>query len=134
MSMHRTLAVLLALLPVVPAPGALDDTDRPATPAEPDQAPAKEYLQDPQDYFRAGEADQLSREAAQLLERVAGEYAAGTSDVNGNLVERARKELMRQLDVGKRAPAIEGEDIDGKRFKLSDYRGKVVLLDFWGNW
>ena len=36
--------------------------------------------------------------------------------------------------VGKAAPEIEGEDIDGEKFKLSDYRGKVVLLDFWGNW
>lgn len=36
--------------------------------------------------------------------------------------------------VGKTAPEISGEDIDGKSFKLSDYRGKVVLLDFWGNW
>jgi hypothetical protein len=32
------------------------------------------------------------------------------------------------------APEIEGEDQDGVAFKLSDYRGKVVLLDFWGNW
>ena len=38
------------------------------------------------------------------------------------------------LAVGKPAPEIEGEDIDGMAFKLSDYRGKVVLLDFWGNW
>jgi len=29
------------------------------------------------------------------------------------------------------APAIEGDDLAGKRFKLSDFRGKVVLLDFW---
>jgi cytochrome oxidase Cu insertion factor (SCO1/SenC/PrrC family) len=36
--------------------------------------------------------------------------------------------------VGQEAPEIEGEDIDGKQFKLSDYRGKVVLLDFWGHW
>ena len=38
------------------------------------------------------------------------------------------------LAAGKLAPEIEGEDIDGQTFKLSDYRGKVVLLDFWGNW
>jgi hypothetical protein len=38
------------------------------------------------------------------------------------------------LKVGNIAPEIEGEDIDGKTFKLSDYRGKVVLLDFWGHW
>ncbi len=38
------------------------------------------------------------------------------------------------LQVGMTAPEIEGEDIDGVPFKLSDYRGKVVLLDFWGDW
>ena len=38
------------------------------------------------------------------------------------------------LRVGTEAPEIAGEDIDGSPFKLSDYRGKVVLLDFWGNW
>jgi hypothetical protein len=26
---------------------------------------------------------------------------------------------------------MEGEDRVGRRFKLSDYRGKVVLIDFW---
>jgi cytochrome oxidase Cu insertion factor (SCO1/SenC/PrrC family) len=39
-----------------------------------------------------------------------------------------------QPAIGEAAPEIEGEDIDGKPFKLSDYRGKVVMLDFWGNW
>lgn len=36
--------------------------------------------------------------------------------------------------LGKLAPEIIGEDIDGRPIKLSDYRGKVVMLDFWGNW
>ncbi|MCR9245427.1 MAG: redoxin domain-containing protein [bacterium] len=34
----------------------------------------------------------------------------------------------------KMAPEIEGVDFDGTRFRLSDYRGKVVMLDFWGHW
>jgi hypothetical protein len=38
------------------------------------------------------------------------------------------------LDEGKRAFEISGKDTDGKDFNLSDYRGKVVLLDFWGHW
>ncbi|MCA9291862.1 MAG: redoxin domain-containing protein [Phycisphaerales bacterium] len=38
------------------------------------------------------------------------------------------------LAVGKTAPEIEGVDQDGKPMKLSDYRGKVVLVDFWGDW
>jgi hypothetical protein len=36
--------------------------------------------------------------------------------------------------IGQVAPEISGEDVDGKPMKLSDYRGKVVVLDFWGNW
>ncbi len=45
----------------------------------------------------------------------------------------AKSELytLRNLSVGKVAPDVEAEDQDGKSFKLSDYRGKVVLLDFW---
>ena len=38
------------------------------------------------------------------------------------------------VEVGQLAPEIVGEDIEGKQFKLTDYRGKVVFLDFWGNW
>ena len=36
--------------------------------------------------------------------------------------------------VGCEAPEIVAKDIQGVEFKLSDYRGKVVLLDFWGFW
>jgi cytochrome oxidase Cu insertion factor (SCO1/SenC/PrrC family) len=33
--------------------------------------------------------------------------------------------------VNQSAPDVTGVDQDGKAFKLSDYRGKVVMLDFW---
>ena len=38
------------------------------------------------------------------------------------------------VHIGDLAPEIEGADVNGDRFKLSDYKGKVVVLDFWGNW
>jgi len=49
---------------------------------------------------------------------------------------KAKSELfdLRHLTVGKAAPDVEGEDQDGKKFKLSDYKGKVVLLDFWSQY
>jgi hypothetical protein len=50
------------------------------------------------------------------------------------LQARDKPETQTPILVGKPAPEIEGEDIDGVKFKLSDYRGKVVLLDFWGHW
>jgi peroxiredoxin len=35
---------------------------------------------------------------------------------------------------GGATPALELEDVDGKLHRLSDYRGKVVLLNFWATW
>lgn len=39
-----------------------------------------------------------------------------------------------RLQIGMVAPEIEGLDLDGVEFKLSEYRGKVVVIDFWGDW
>ena len=36
--------------------------------------------------------------------------------------------------VGNQAPEIAGTDMDGKPIRLSDHRGKVVLVSFWGTW
>ncbi|MGE3164467.1 MAG: peroxiredoxin family protein [Planctomycetota bacterium] len=38
------------------------------------------------------------------------------------------------LAIGSIAPEILGKDLYGQPMKLSDYRGKVVVLDFWGDW
>jgi len=42
--------------------------------------------------------------------------------------------LKKSLVAGKKAPDIEGQDAEGSKFRLSDYRGKVVLLTFSANW
>jgi thiol-disulfide isomerase/thioredoxin len=49
-------------------------------------------------------------------------------------VAEGHLEEMRSLVVGKPAPEIDGVDFDGKPLKLSDHRGKVVALVFWGTW
>jgi thiol-disulfide isomerase/thioredoxin len=36
--------------------------------------------------------------------------------------------------VGQVASPLEGKDFDDKLVKSSDYKGKVIVLDFWGNW
>ena len=55
---------------------------------------------------------------------------------NSNEINQLREILreLRELVIGKVAPDIVGKDADGVEFKLSDYRGKVVVLDFWGEW
>ncbi len=46
----------------------------------------------------------------------------------------SRPRVPQQVKAGRPAPEISGEDLNGQVFKLSDYRGKVVLLSFWANW
>ncbi len=84
---------------------------------------------------RKADAGELSREAEKLLEQVVDQYG-NVKHGQTTLAGMAKPWLfeLRYLAVGMTPPDIEGEDIDGKKFKLSDYRGKVVVLDFWGNW
>ncbi len=39
-----------------------------------------------------------------------------------------------RLVVGARPFALNGQTLDGKTISLDDYKGKVVLLDFWATW
>jgi hypothetical protein len=89
----------------------------------------KDYLEELHRQDRA----KVLKEVETLLERAAHKYAEVKNGVGPTVGQQATAELfeIRHLAVGKEAPDIEGEDQDGKRFKLSDYRGKVVLLDFW---
>ena len=76
-----------------------------------------------------------AKQAEDYFEQVIKNFA----DLEGNygtLAAQARTALfeIRTLGIGRPAPEIEGQDVEGKAFKLSEYRGKVVLIDFWGDW
>ena len=76
--------------------------------------------------------------AEKLYESLVANYGDLTSAMTrGKTFKEAAGNALFQLkylSIGKVAPDIEGEDLDGVAFKLSDYRGKVVVLDFWGDW
>jgi hypothetical protein len=101
----------------------------------------KQYLGDDR-YQKLSMADAgtFEKPALELFKRVQKEY--GTVKLNpgteweSTLGERASASVfeIENLAVGKVTPDIAGEDIDGVAFRLSDYRGKVVMLDFWGFW
>jgi thiol-disulfide isomerase/thioredoxin len=44
------------------------------------------------------------------------------------------KGVFPDLSVGSKAPEVVSQDIDGKKVKLSDLKGKVVVLDIWATW
>ena len=78
---------------------------------------------------RGKPSDEQKAKAAELM-AAAGKLATGelADRLAGPNFEKER------LQIDMKAPDIAGEDMDGVSFKLSDYRGKVVVLDFWGFW
>jgi peroxiredoxin len=84
---------------------------------------------------KAGDT-QTVMEAAQMFERVVSESGRAADSDDVKLADDARSELfeLRHLGIGRMAPEIEGVALDGQKMKLSDYRGKVVVLTFWGTW
>ena len=87
--------------------------------------------------LRTADTGAIRREAEAILERVKADYG-DVKYLNGmvltdeTLATVADRELadVRTLAVGQIAPEIAGEDVDGKPMKLSEFRGKVVVLDF----
>lgn len=105
-------------------------------------------------HLRSCDRAALGTEVESLLDRVVEEFgdvafARGTSETPvwrataekdlaagktlGSVAEADLAEI-RRLAVGCVAPEIEGRDAEGTSFKLSDHRGKVVVLTFSGNW
>lgn len=63
-----------------------------------------------------------------IRDRLVGEYPADPS------VQYINHRVSTTLLPGKMAPEIAMKDPDGKERKLSDLRGKVVMIDFWASW
>ena len=79
--------------------------------------------------YEASETEKGFEEAAKWYRKVM-ETFGGTK-----LAGKAKGRLAGlNIAVGRQAPDFEAQDVDGTKFKLSDYRGKVVVLDFWGFW
>jgi thiol-disulfide isomerase/thioredoxin len=81
----------------------------------------------------------LDRQAEAFFERVLAEF----KDVKlpapyfqTPMGELARGDLfkLKNLSIGKVAPEIIGDNLDGRSLRLSDFRGKVVAIVFWATW
>jgi len=75
-------------------------------------------------------------EGRDCMEAVVAEYgdvAYGASSTYRAAAEGFLYELDK-LQIGMAAPDFETVDENGAPWKLSDYRGKVVVVDFWGFW
>jgi hypothetical protein len=82
-------------------------------------------------YLRKKTYADLARSGIARLRPNAG--TIGTLPDNGD-EDDAGTTAQVGLEVGMRSPEVTGLDTSGRPMKLSDYRGAVVVLDFWGDW
>lgn len=111
-------------------------TESLAKDAEADQSDLiRAYGEDVVKLCEASSAKDLAAERKALLETVRDKFA-DVPRYRSTLGKAAAGQLFEaeRLQIGMVAPDIQGDDLDGVDFKLSDYRGKVVFLDFWGDW
>lgn len=82
--------------------------------------------------------ERLKEDAERLFEQVIAEFGDHPLSPQTTLLEAAEKELaaLRNQfpELGRQAKEIEGIDLKGQPLRLSDFRGKVVVLDFWATW
>jgi len=62
--------------------------------------------------------EKFEKEEKKLRERMTGEFAG----------------VVPYVAVGAKAPPLQAEDLNGKKVKLSEHEGKVVVVDFWATW
>ena len=71
------------------------------------------------------------------IDSVKSLYAKLTPSIQNSSGGKEVKEIIDEIEnssVGTKAKEFETSDIDGKKISLSDFKGKYVLLDFWGSW
>ncbi len=73
-------------------------------------------------------SDEQVKTASEFLKALAAKYPKHADLIKTNLYR------VENLTIGRIAPNIKGEGIDGKSMELEQYRGKVVVIDFFGDW
>ncbi len=51
----------------------------------------------------------------------------------GKKIDEIKKQLQ-NTSIGSKAPDFTLNDVNGKTVKLSDFKGKITLIDFWASW
>jgi hypothetical protein len=102
-------------------------------PDQPDEVKAALALFRAKGYVERKEWDK----ARPYLDLLLGKYKAVPDGYTtcGEIADALRSPHSESaLEIGASAPEIVGKDVEGKPLKLSDLKGSVVVIDFFGDW
>ncbi|QJD97853.1 AhpC/TSA family protein [Mucilaginibacter robiniae] len=74
--------------------------------------------------------NQYESQLVQYADDIKGEFKDNLS------VQKFKQQMaaVKPVSVGQKAPEFTVGGVDGKPVKLSDYKGKYVMIDFWASW
>lgn len=89
-------------------------------------------------FVALGLISNYSRQAGEYVDSAKVWYESMSDEIKSSasgksVAEKIAYTLKGQL-IGKQAPDFEQSTPDGKKVRLSDYKGKYLLLDFWASW
>jgi thiol-disulfide isomerase/thioredoxin len=96
---------------------------------------ASQQLDDEEDPKKVDSLINRAIEYFRKADKEAPDAKVGTTTIGKEVVTQLESlEFMRNLSIGRKIPDIEGTDLGGNKVKLSNYKGKVLLLDIWATW
>ncbi|MDQ8185656.1 TlpA disulfide reductase family protein [Pelagicoccus sp. SDUM812002] len=124
------------------ARNATDDEIVQLTQAEVDAYQA--HLEELNDFVIAEAGDTMALYGSSL--RLSGDYrldelaeqvksfSARHGDIGATRSLQRRIKTARDVALGNTAPELEGNNLKGETVRLSDFRGRYILVDFWASW
>ncbi|NRF40682.1 AhpC/TSA family protein [Pedobacter foliorum] len=90
----------------------------------------------PSSYVSLVTLSELIRDS-RWIDKVEGSFSKLSPELKSSVLGESIKQkiqLGKRISVGTLAKDFAQPDVNGKTIRLSDYRGKYVLLDFWASW
>ncbi len=77
-------------------------------------------------------AEQLKKIQADFPDTASAKQAGGIID--SFAAQAGAKKIQKSLAIGSAFPDFAEKDLDGKPLSLANYKGKIVMVDFWATW
>ena len=90
----------------------------------------------PQEYQVASQLPKLLKRAANLLATMPAKHTAAAlvENIQQEVTRQRKERVLTPYENKTIAPPLQLKDLEGKTIDLDDYKGQVVMVNFWASW